>query len=374
MSTRTRSDTVPRHIAARTAFSSLLALGLVACHGGSTPPDPAAARTDLEHNLAPREVRLMTPELREEHPTVSLVGDIRAFDTVMVAAEVAGRVEQVQVEVGDHVTAGQPMVQIDRETYRLRLQQAEADLAAAKANLELAERALERKRDLLSDNTIPQSSFDEAKASHDLAVARRSAAESAVELARTDAERSVVRAPSDGAVASRHATRGQWADIGTGLIEVAVGGKVKVAAQVPSAWVTSLQGIEGFEFTIHDGETPRHATLYAIAPVINEASRSFEIIGTAPAQGLNPGLFANVHLASPDAVQTLWVPATAVAASDTPRLMQVEDGKTAAIRVQTGRRDDGMVEIVSGLEPGQAIIADIAGLSRDLPVTVVEGP
>ncbi len=357
---------------ARAMLAAIAMLALAACHGGgAAPPDPEAAREVLEENLAPRPVRLVTPEVREERPAVSLVGEVRPFDRVTIASEVAGRVEEVLVEVGDRVADGQVLVRVDRDTYRLRLDQAQAELAAARAELELAGRELERKRDLVSDNTIPQAAFDQATASFDLATARVAAAESTVSLARTEFERSEVRAPSPGVVTARHAVKGMWADVGHGLVELAVGAEVKIAARVPSHWVPYLQGLEGFDFTVREGEPPRHAELYSVDPVVEASSRSFEVVGTAPRNGLKPGLFATVTLTSPEVVRSLWIPATAVVASDTPRVMTVEDGRVAVLRVQTGRRDDGMVEVTTGLGAGREIIENVAGLSRDLPVEIV---
>jgi len=351
-----------------TVLSALVFLS-IACHPGGSEV-PTADRAELEKALAPRPVSLVVPEVREEHPTVTLVGDVRAYDTVTVAAEVAGRVEHVAVEVGTRVAAGDPLVQIDREGYQLRRQQTEAELAAAHADLELAARELDRKRDLVSDKTIPQSTFDQAKTAHELASARVAAAEAALAMAERDEHRSIVRAPAAGVVAKRTAVIGQWADVGNGLVTLALGSSVKVGAQVPSNWVPYLQGLEGFDFTVRSGEPARHAKLYSVEPVVSQASRSFEVVGIAPAGDLTPGLFANVTLVSPEPVRTLWVPASAVVASDTPRLLTVSDGAVDVLRVQTGRRDDGMVEVVAGLDDGQEVIRDVAGLSRGLPVTV----
>ncbi len=349
---------------------SLLALAVAACHpGGGT--DPAAARAEVEANLAPRQVELVRPEVRDEHRRVTLVGTVRADDTVMVATEVAGKVERVMVRVGDRVSAGAPLVEMDGTTFRLRRDQAAAELAATRAELALATRELERKVDLLSDRTIPQAAFDQAQAAHDLAAARVAAAEATLGLAERELEHSVVRAPEAGAIAARQVVAGQWADVGTGLVEIALGSRVKVAASVPSQWVPYLAGLESFDFTVRPGEAPRSARLYSMAPVVSEASRSFEIVGTAPADGLKPGLFATVELTSPEPVRSLWLPATAVVASDTPRLLEAVDGRVEVLRVQTGRRDDGMVEIVSGLQEGRPVIREVAGLSRGLPVTVV---
>ncbi len=348
----------------------ILTLGLAACHPGGSE-DPATARESLDRNLEPRKVSEIVPEVREERPSVALVGEIRAFDTVRISSEVAGRVEKVDVEVGDKVSQGQPLLSLDRRTFELRLRQAEARIQAAKADLELARRELERKEDLVSDKTIPQAAFDQAQARHDLADAALLEAVAARDLAQHDHEVSVIRAPAAGAVTGRSVVAGQWADVGQDLMEIAIGAKVKIVARVPSHWVMALQGLDGFDFTVDPHQPPRRAKLYSIDPVVKEASRSFEVIGTAPAEGLKPGMFANVTLEAPDVVQRLWLPVSAILTSDTPKVYMAQDGRIAVRRIQTGLRDDGMIEVISGLDQGERVISDVAGLSRDLPVEVV---
>ena len=349
----------------------LLSLGLAACHPGQSE-DPAAARENLDRKLEPKRVGVVLPEVREERPSIDLVGEIRAFDTVTISSEVAGKVDAVNVEVGDRVNADQPLLSIDRSTFEIRLRQARARHRAARADLDLAERELERKKDLLSDQTIPQAVFDQAKARHDLAAAAVLEAAAARDLAEHDVTVAVVRAPAAGAITGRSVVVGQWADVGVGLLELAVGGRVKVIARVPAHWAGALRGLETFDFTVAPGAPPRRAELYSIDPVVSEASRSFEVVGTARADGLKPGVFATVTLRSPTTEHSLWLPASAVQTSDTPKVLMVEGGRVAVRRVQTGRRDDGMIEIVSGLEEGESVIVDVAGLSRDLPVEVAE--
>jgi RND family efflux transporter MFP subunit len=355
-----------------TIAAGLLASILAACHpgGGDTPEAAAAARAAA---LAPREVRLITPEVREERPSIQLVGEVRAFDSVAVSPEVAGKVDAVRVEVGDLVRSGQPLAEIDRSTYKIYLDQSDAQLLAAQADLELAAKGLERKRDLLSDNTIAQATFDQAKAAHDLAQAQVQAAEAARSLAQRNWERSVVRAPASGAITHRSVVAGQWADVGQPLFELAVGEKVKVAARVPAAWASQLTGLEGFDFTVAASAAAHHATLYSIDPVVAEASRSFEVVGVVgnPDGALRPGTFAEVTLQAPQSRRSLWLPVSAVATSDMSQVMVVEDGAIALYRVQVGRRADGSIEIVDGIDEGQAVVAEVAGLSRGVPVRIV---
>ena len=82
-------------------------------------------------------------------------------------------------------------------------------------------------------------------------------------------------------------------------------------------------------------------------------------------------MFANVTLTSPNSERTLWLPASAVATSDLPQVLMVEDGRIFYQKVQIGRRDNGAIEIVSGLGEGEQVIRNVAGLTRGLPVKVV---
>jgi RND family efflux transporter MFP subunit len=353
-------------------FVALFAPFLIGCHG-SDDDDLAAAAEILERALAPREVQLVTAEVREQRPSVQLVGEIRAFDTVTISSEVGGKVDRVLVEVGDRVAAGTPLVEVDRETFRIYLQQAEANLAAANADKALAEKDLERKRDLRSDETIPQSAFDQAQAGHDLATARLAAATAARDLAQRNFERSAIRAPAAGAVTERMVVAGQWADIGAGLLELAIGNNIKVSARVPEAWAPELAGLEEFTFTVGVSGPTYTAKLYSVQPVVEHASRSFEIVGTAANNGsIKPGMFANVVLEAPTAKQALWLPAAAVATSDLPQVLMVEEGAIVFRKIRIGRRADGFIEIADGLTPDEAVIADVSGLSRGIPVTVID--
>lgn len=353
--------------------ATLLVTVLAGCHG-TDDDDPAAAAEILERALAPREVRLVSPEVREERPSVQLVGEVRAFDTVDISSEVAGKVDRVLAEVGDRVAAGTPLVEVDRDTFRIYQQLAAANLAAANADLALAGKDLERKRDLRSDETIPQSAFDQAQAAHDLATARVAAASASLDLAQRNSDRSVVRAPAAGSITQRHVVAGQWAEVGVGLFELAVGDRIKVSARVPEAWAPELAGLEEFTFTVGVSGPVHTAKLYSVQPVVEQASRSFEIVGTAANDGsIKPGMFANVVLEAPTAKQTLWLPAAAVATSDLPQVLMVEDGTIAFRKIRIGRRDDGFIEIADGLSPNEAVITDVSGLSRGIPVLIVGG-
>jgi RND family efflux transporter MFP subunit len=361
------------HLFALIIFS--LALGSVGCQPTEEPGSGDGienAAEAIEKALAPRDVELISAEARQENPSVELVGEIRAFDVVLISSEVGGKVDRVLVEVGDRVAKGAPLIEVDRETFAIYQAQAEANVKAARANFSLAEKDLERKRDLRSDETIPQASLDQAQAAFELAAAEVAAAEAALGLAKRNYERSLIRAPAAGDITERMVVAGQWADVGAGLLELALSGKVKIAARVPESWVGRFSDLESFSFTIGTSPTANTAEIYSLQPMVQEASRSFEIVGTARNDGsMRPGMFANVTLTSPETRRTLWLPASAVATSDLPQVLMVEDDRIVYRKVQIGRRDNGTLEIVSGLGEGERVIKNVAGLTRGLPVKVI---
>jgi len=356
----------------------LILIPLTFVSGACHQADDAAEGIDnaaeaIDRALAPREVRLVRPEVRQENPSVQLVGEIRAFDIVLVSSEVGGRVDRVLVEVGDRVARNAPLIEVDRETFAIYLAQAEANVEAARADLALAKKDLERKNDLRSDETIPQATLDQAQAGFDLATARLAGAEAARSLAARNYDRSVIRAPAAGVITERMVVAGQWADVGASLLELAIGDRVKIAARVPESWVGSFTDLETFTFTVGTSPTVHTAKIYSLQPAVREASRSFEIVGTASNDGsMRPGMFCDVVLTAPESEQTLWLPASAVATSDLPQVFMVENDKIVYRKIQIGRRDDDAIEIVSGLGDDEQVIENVAGLTRGLSVKIVD--
>lgn len=355
-----------------TIVVALLLLMPAGCHPGGKEESSVPGRAGRPSVLAPRPVQLIAPEVRSENPTLDLVGELRADEMVQVPAEVSGRVDKVLAEVGDRLAKGKPLAWIDRAMYRLRLDQAEANVKAAEANLVLADKELARKKDLLSDRTISQAVFDRAQAGHDLAAAELEASRATRDLARKNFSRSVARVPGDGVVAKRFVTVGQWVETGDPVMEVALGHRIKVAAKVPEAWMNRLVGLKSFRFGTSAADQPYTARVYSIQPVAEGSSRAFEIVGLAEVHTgrLRPGMFVHVKLTSPVTVESLWLPAEAVAISDLPEVMLVRDGRIEVRKVRTGRREDDSIEILRGIGPKERVIAHVGGLSRGLSVVV----
>ena len=142
--------------------------------------------------------------------TVTATGRIEPATKVKISADVAAKIIFLGVNEGDWVEKGDLLVRLDQERYIAALEQTEASYRSVQASAELAretlvkaEKDLERKIDLRSDETIPQATLDQAQAGFDLAKARLAAAEASLSLAQRNYDRSVIRAPSAGAITER---------------------------------------------------------------------------------------------------------------------------------------------------------------------------
>jgi HlyD family secretion protein len=155
--------------------------------------------------------------------SISATGILRALSTVDVGTQVSGRIESVEVDYNQRVSAGQVIARIDPANLETRRAQAAADLASARAALveaqaalKLAEVDLKRRQDLAARKLVSSSELDLAIATRDQAAARVGSARSAVEQraaglanAELDLEHSVIRSPVDGVVLLRSVEPGQ---------------------------------------------------------------------------------------------------------------------------------------------------------------------
>ena len=154
---------------------------------------------------------------------ISATGTLRATTTVDVGSQVSGQVQEVLVDFNDRVTKGQPIARIDPAPFQTRLQQAEADLASARASvneslatLKNAEADYTRKADLVARQLVARSEADLALAARDQARARVTSArasvqqrQAAVSNAQLDIGYTTIRAPVDGVVLLRQVDPGQ---------------------------------------------------------------------------------------------------------------------------------------------------------------------
>ncbi len=295
------------------------------------------------------------------------VGSLTAIDQVAVSTEVAGIIESINFDSGDTVTAGDVLLTLDTSVDR-------AELAGLEAQAELARIEFARAEDLLPRRAISQSQFDEARARLDSAVA-------AVNTQQARIRQKTIRAPFAGALGLRTVSPGQFLAPGSTIVELRRLDPIYADFTLPERFLPTISAGQSIEVTTGAYDTVFTGQITAIDTGINEQTRSVSVRATLnnPDSQLRPGMFARVTVLEPQAREVLTIPSTAVSFNTygdfAIRINASDNGLISeSVQIETGEVRDGRVEVISGLNEGDQVVA--AGLNKvrpGQPVTVDEG-
>jgi len=358
-----------------------------------------------------RPVKTEQAQIRDVRRQVDVVGTLAAREEVVVSAEVDGRVARLAHDLGDRVSAGDALIQLDPEKlqYRAEAQRAALEQARARygasgdgdlppleqvpavvstsAQLADAQQQFERAKNLSAQNLLPRSDldtaqtrFNTAKAAHDaaLASARQLRADiesqtSSLRLAQRNLRDAVIRAPFDGYVAERLVSQGQYIQTQAPVMRIVRLQPLKLTAEVPEKFAPWIQ--TGREMTVRVDAYPSQTfggKVVRISPAVNLRSRAFAIEGEVPnGDGrLKPGTFARVQITTDHVDRAVTIPAAAVQSRyGTNRVFLVQNGQLAGKEIVLGDRIGDRVEVAQGLEAGATIVAgDVEQLADGMKV------
>lgn len=326
----------------------------------------------------------MTTAVREPlQETVQVVGSLIGAATVEVVPQAAGRLLSVSVRLGDPVSRGQRIAQVDDREIREQLRQAEASHQVAEAtirqreaDLSFARTNLERSRSLFERNLLPQQTLDDGEARYqsaqaqlDLAQAQLAQASSRLEELRITLANTEITSPVDGFVGRRYLDPGAFVSTSQPVVQVVDISLVRLVVNlverdlrrvtVGARGVVDVDAYPGEHF---EGRIAR------IAPVLDPATRTaeMEIEIPNPSRRLKPGMYARVQLLTDKRTDALIVPRSAVVDVAGRRgVYTVVDGQAVFRPVQTGLEDNDRIEIVDGLEAGEDVVSIGASSIRD---------
>lgn len=295
---------------------------------------------------------------------VSAVGSLRANESVVLKPEIAGRIDRIGFEGGSQVRKGALLVVLDASVAAAEAEQIRAELALARSNYQ-------RTVDLAGQKFVSESARDQAASNLKVVEAKLKLAEA--KLAKTE-----LRAPFAGRLGLRNFSVGDYVREGAELVALEDVSQMKVDLRLPERYLGQLrpgQALE-VEFDAYPGRK-FNAVLEAIDAQVDANGRSVVARGRMPnADGLlRTGMFAKVSLTLSERANAVMVPEEALVPSGEQQFVyRIEDGKAMRVRVRTGLRRDGKVEIVDGLNGGdQVVIAGQPKLTREVTeVRVVE--
>jgi len=278
--------------------------------------------------------------------TVAAVGTLRAAESVVVKPEVAGRIRSIHFDSGARVRKGELLVALDASIAGAEVQQTRAELALARANYQ-------RSADLAKQKFLSERARDEAAANLQVLEAK-------LELAQARLAKTSIRAPFDGVLGLRNVSPGDYVREGDVLVTLEDVSRMQVDLRLPERYLGQLQRGQRLdvEFDAYPGQS-FPATLEAIDVQVDANGRSVVARGRIPnVDGLlRTGMFAKIVLVLGKRDRAVMVPEEAVfAVGPEQYVFRVDQGRAERVRVRTGLRRDGRVEIVEGIRAGERIV------------------
>ncbi|HYN24231.1 MAG TPA: efflux RND transporter periplasmic adaptor subunit [Pyrinomonadaceae bacterium] len=392
-------------------FSVALALLSIACKSDY----PASSRQDRPgDSKSARQVKTARVEETPFGEAVTVNGTLAAFDQTTASVKVPGRLRSITVDLGSVVRRGQVIAQVEQQDYNLRVQQAEAALAQARARLGLSPdgrddkvsaeqtgtvrqaRALldearanrDRSSKLVEQGVVARSEFETADAAYKVAVSRYQDAieeirnrqallaqrRSELSLARQQLADTSVYAPLDGVVEEKRASVGEYLAAGAPIVNIVRMDPLRLRAEVPERDARNVRSGQNVRVTI-DGDTNVYVgQIMRLSPVIAQQTRMLVVEADVRNNGkLRPGAFARAEIVTNDAKMAVTVPSNAIVTfAGIEKVILVQNGKALEKPVTTGRRNGEWTEILAGINVGDQVVVDPGNLQSGQAVEVVE--
>lgn len=322
----------------------------------------AVGETMKEAGPPPEAVGSAVAKAQSWQVTLTAVGTVTGVESVTVSNELPGIVERLGFESGQMVREGQPLVELDRRVEK-------AQLASAKARLDLARVTAERTRALVAKQAIAVSEQDR----DDSALA---AAEGEVKAVEAQIEHKVVRAPFSGRAGIRAVNLGQFLAAGTMVTTIESVAGLWVDFTIPQEQLGRVHVGTPVSVTLRD-HPAQAGKITAIDSAVDPATRNVKLRATLTDRNapLRSGMFVAVTVELPAKTNVVTVPATAIVHAPfgdsvfviepkkpgSPGMTLTPDGRPVMIAhqqfVKLGQARGDFVAISKGLAPGQQIVA-----------------
>ena len=296
------------------------------------------------------------------------VGRFVSEQAPRLAAEVAARVEEVLVEEGEAVEAGQVLVRLDGTPFELNRQEALAAIRSLQVAIANGERRVARYRDLKATNALSQERLDDAESALDADRASLAAAQARLAIAEDRLDKATLTSPIEGVVERRHVSIGDYVQPGTPMISVT--DTVDLRVEMPFPETVAHQVRPGQPVVLESPVAPgvrQEARIDSVRPNVGDLNRALVAIARIENPGQwKPGANAYATVTVDRRPGAVLVPVMAVVERPDRYVVYLADSGRAAERVvQPGERQNGSIEILDGLAGGESVIVDGARYLSD---------
>ncbi|MCP3446538.1 efflux RND transporter periplasmic adaptor subunit [Bradyrhizobium sp. CCGUVB14] len=333
----------------------------------------------------PPKVDVATPIQRAVTRYVEATGNTAPIKSVDLVARVQGFLQSIDYTDGTFVKQGTQLFTIEPETYKLKLDQAQAAEAGAQASLKQAEADFKRQVDLVQRQAVSQATLDTSTSTRDNAQASLQQAQANTRIAELNYSYTKVSAPFDGIVSAHLVSIGElvgassptqlativamdpiWVNFTVNEQDVL---RIRAEAQRRGLTVADLKQLPVLVGLQTETGYPHEGHLDYVSPTLNTSTGTLAVRGVVPndKRVLLPGYFVRVRVPFDQDKNALLVPDTSLGSDQSGRYLLVvnKDNVVEQRKVQIGAADNGLRVIESGLKPDDRVV--ISGLLRVIP-------
>lgn len=309
---------------------------------------------------------------------LSISGPLRAVNSAMVKARVAGELQGLTVREGDFVKAGQIIARIDPTETQARLRQAQQQAESAKAQVTLAQRSVDNNNALVTQGFISKNALESSDATLAGAQASFQAAQAAVDVAIKSQGDTVLRAPIAGQIAQRLAQPGERVAVDARIVEIVDLSALELETALNPADAMAVQVGQTAQLRIEGAADATPARVVRISPSAAAGSRAvLAYLSLASTANLRQGLFAQGTLVTGQTTALALALNAVRTDKPQPYVQLVVNNQVTHQTVTLGQRGEfqgqTMIE-VAGVTPGAVVIRGAVGTLREgTPVTLAAG-
>ncbi len=343
------------------------ALFLAACGGKSTDKNAELnalkkQRTEIEAKIAKLESELSVNAPKAEAKDVAILdatetsfknyieiqGRIDAEDNVQVSSETPGVVTAVYAKIGQQVSRGQVLAQLDDQVLKQQISEAQTQL-------ELATTLYERQKNLWDQKIGTEVQFLNAQT-------QKNAAERRIATIRSQISMYKVKAPISGTIDLMDLKVGQAVSPGISSIRIVNASKLKAKAQLAESYAGTVSQGDEVNVIFPDIPDSLNTKISFVSKTIDPASRSFDVQINLPSNAkYRPNMIAILKIVDYTNNKAIVIPINAVQKAESGSYVYVaEGGKAKRAEIKTGKTSSGKIEVLSGLKAGDKVI--IGGL------------
>ncbi|WP_114974107.1 efflux RND transporter periplasmic adaptor subunit [Rhodoferax ferrireducens] len=309
----------------------------------------AAQKIQAVVALAPTDlVQVKTIELSQG---LAIAGPLKAVNSAVVKARVAGELQGLSVREGDFVKAGQVIARVDSTEFQARVRQAQQQAESAKAQVDIAKRSFDNNRSLVDQGFISKTALESSLATLSSAQSNYRAAQAGADVASKSLQDTVLRAPISGLIAQRLAQPGERVAVDARVVEIVDLSRLELEASLSATDSLLVKVGQTARITIEGATQPLTAKVVRVNPSAVAGSRAvLAYLALESSTGLRQGLFAQGTLEIGTA-RTLAAPLSAVRTDKPqPYVQLVSSDQVTHQTVELGTRGEFKGQTLVGLK------------------------